>query len=393
MAAHDLRRQGQAVVVFDGEAEPGGMLRWAVPEFRLPGAVLKRELGRLLKMGVDFRCNMVLGKELSTAGLMRDFDAVLIATGCSRPKRVGISGEDSPRVLHALPFLKSNRGGTPQAVGRRVAIIGGGDVAVDCAQTARRLGASEVVVISLEEEAALPAHPNVVGGAKAEGIVFRGSWGPQAILTETGCLKGVQLKKCVSVFDAYSNFMPVYDLCQTDFVEADTVIIAIGQQADLGCLTECRIASLQAVEYDTLTLQTEQASVFVAGDVCSGPSSVVHAMASGRQAAESIRRYLSGEDLRFGRSYTGPCETEFPIDTSRGSSAERTENPLCRFEGPGDLRELEMPFTQEIAQREAGRCYSCGEPFGKYRTCWFCLPCEVECPQDALWVEIPYLLR
>ena len=181
-AAHDLRRQGHGVVVFDGEGEPGGMLRWAVPEFRLPGRILERELARLSKMGVDFRCNMLLGRELSVAGLMRDFDAVLIATGCSQPKTIGISGEDSPGVLHALPFLKSNRGGPPPSVGRRVAVIGGGDVAVDCAQTARRRGAAEVVVISLEEEAALPAHPNVVSGAKAEGIVFRGAWGPQAIL-------------------------------------------------------------------------------------------------------------------------------------------------------------------------------------------------------------------
>ena len=392
-AAHDLRRQGQAVVVFEGESEPGGMLRWAVPEFRLPGRILERELGRLSKMGVDFRCNMALGRELSVEELVRGFDAVLIATGCSRPKKLGIHGEDSPGVLHALPFLKSIRAGAPQPLGRRAAVIGGGDVAVDCAQTARRLGAAEVVVISLEEETALPAHPNVVSAAKAEGIVFRGAWGPQAILAENGRLKGVKLKKCVSVFDANSNFMPVYDVCQTDFVEVDTVIVAIGQQADLGCLAECRIASPQAVECDPLTLQTERSSVFVAGDVSTGPTSVVHAMAAGRRAAESIQRYLRGEDLSFGRSYAGPYETEFAIDTSRASAATRSENPLTGFKGPGDFNELEMPFTEESARREAERCYSCGEPFGKYRTCWFCLPCEVECPHDALWVEIPYLLR
>ena len=203
----------------------------------------------------------------------------------------------------------------------------------------------------------------------------------------------MQLKKCVSVFDANSNFMPVYDVCRMDFVEADTVIVAIGQQADLGCLAECRTASLKAVECEALTLQTELVSVFVAGDVSTGPSSVVHAMASGRQAAESIHRYLRGEDLRFGRGYPGPYETGFAIDTSRASAAKRSENPLGGFKGPGDFDEIEMPFSQESARREAERCYSCGEPFGKYRTCWFCLPCEVECPHDALWVEIPYLLR
>jgi len=392
-AGDDLSRQGQAVVMFDAEDEPGGMLRWAVPEFRLPGRILERELSRLSKMGVDFRCNMTLGKELGLEELVRDFDAVLIATGCPQPKKLGIGGEDSPGVLHALPFLRASRAGAPQSVGRRVAIIGGGDVAVDCAQTARRLGAAEVVVISLEEDTALPAHPNVVRGARAEGIVFRGTWGPQAILIENGRLKGVQLKKCVSVFDAMSNFMPVYDLCQTDFVEADTVIVSIGQQAELGCLTASRIASQEAVACDALSLQTQMVSVFVAGDVSTGPSSVVHAMAAGRRAAESIRRFLRGEDLRFGRSYAGPYEMEYAIDTSRASLATRSENPLDGFKGPGDFNELELPLTEENARCEAERCYSCGEPFGKYRTCWFCLPCEVECPHDALWVEIPYLLR
>jgi formate dehydrogenase major subunit len=171
------------------------------------------------------------------------------------------------------------------------------------------------------------------------------------------------------------------------------VLVAIGQKADLGCLAECGIDSAQRLACDPLTLETSLASVFAAGDVGTGPSSVVHAMAGGRRAAESIRRYLRGEDLRFGRSYAGPYETEFAIDTSRASAVDRSENPLGGFNGRGDFNEIEMPFTEESARREAGRCYSCGEPFGKYRTCWFCLPCEVECPKDALWVEIPYLLR
>jgi NADPH-dependent glutamate synthase beta subunit-like oxidoreductase len=203
----------------------------------------------------------------------------------------------------------------------------------------------------------------------------------------------VQLKKCVSVFDAESNFMPVYDLCQTDFQEADMVIIAIGQRSELTHLAEGGLGGDRGLEYDPLTQQTPFPSVFIAGDLITGPSSVVHAMASGRRAAESVHRYLNGEDLRFGRSYGGPYETEFPIDTSRGSREIRSENPLRPFRGMGDFEELEMPFSAEAARREAGRCYSCGQPFGKYRTCWFCLPCEVECPHQALWVEIPYLLR
>jgi NADPH-dependent glutamate synthase beta subunit-like oxidoreductase len=392
-AAYDLRRAGQAVVVFEAESEPGGMLRWAVPEFRLPRRILERELGRLVRMDVRFECGVALGREMSLQRLRSQYDAVLIATGCSRPQTLGIPGEDAAAVRHALPFLRAVRAGEPPAVGRKVAVIGGGDVAVDCAQTARRLGAAEVAVISLEAEAALPAHPNVVRSAKAEGVIFRGSWGPQEIVVENSGIKGIKLKKCISVFDADSRFAPVYDVCQTEFETADTVLVAIGQKADLGCLAECGIDSAQRLACDPLTLETSLASVFAAGDVGTGPSSVVHAMAGGRRAAESIRRYLRGEDLRFGRSYAGPYETEFAIDTSRASAVDRSENPLGGFNGRGDFNEIEMPFTEESARREAGRCYSCGEPFGKYRTCWFCLPCEVECPKDALWVEIPYLLR
>jgi NADPH-dependent glutamate synthase beta subunit-like oxidoreductase len=392
-AAFDLSQRGHAVTLFDAESAPGGMLRWAVPEFRLPSRILNREIGRLSRMGVRFEYHRVLGKNLVMDELQLGYETVLIALGCTQPRKLGVAGEDLPGVVYALPFLKSVRSGQPQPLGRKVVVIGGGDVAVDCAQTARRLGAEEVMVVSLEDDSSLPAHPNVVNGAKAEGIVFRGAWGPQAIRGRGDRLDGVQLKKCVSVFDADSNFRPVYDVCQTDFETADSVIVAIGQSTDLSCLADCEIARAGNVSCDPLTLQTPVMRVFAAGDVNTGPSSVVHAMASGRRAAESIHRYLRGEDLRFGRAYTGPYETQFTIDTSRGNRTVRAENPLRTFSGSNNFDELEMPYSPEAARLEAGRCYSCGSPFGKYRTCWFCLPCEVECPHEALWVEIPYLLR
>jgi NADPH-dependent glutamate synthase beta subunit-like oxidoreductase len=392
-AAFDLSQRGHAVTLFDAESAPGGMLRWAVPEFRLPGRILNREIERLSRMGVRFEFQRVLGKNLTLDELQLGYDTVLIALGCTQSRRLGVAGEDLPGVVYALPFLKSVRFGQPQPLGRKVVVIGGGDVAVDCAQTARRLGAEEVVVVSLEDDSSLPAHPNVVHGAKAEGIVFRGAWGPQTIRAKGGRLEGVQLKKCVSVFDDDSNFRPVYDVCQTDFETADSVIVAIGQSSDLALLENSGMSCREGVKCDPLTLQTASPRVFVAGDLNSGPSSVVHAMASGRRAAETMHRYLCGEDLKFGRAYAGPYETQFTIDTSRGNRAVRAENPLRPFSGTGNFDEVEISLSQEAARLEASRCCSCGEPFGKYRTCWFCLPCEVECPHDALWVEIPYLLR
>ncbi|MEE8541171.1 MAG: hypothetical protein V3S66_05875, partial [Desulfobacterales bacterium] len=146
-------------------------------------------------------------------------------------------------------------------------------------------------------------------------------------------------------------------------------------------------------QIDPLTLQSANEKIFLAGDVVSGPTSVIEAMAKGRRAVESAHRFLKGEHLRYGRAYPGPFEMDFEIDTDRGVSRPRSKVEEHRCQGKGDFQELEKPFTRDIARREAERCYACGQPFGKFRTCWFCLPCEVACPHEALYVNIPYLLR
>jgi len=177
---------------------------------------------------------------------------------------------------------------------------------------------------------------------------------------------------------------------------AETVIICIGQSRDNTCLNgveESKIITENKIIADPLTLQTADETFFVAGDFYSGPSSVVSAMASGREAAESVNRLLKGDHLQYGRNYPGPFEMEFDIDTTRGSDKNRASLQLRDYKGKGDFDEIEKGLAQEAACNEASRCYSCGVPYGKYRTCWFCLPCEVECPNDALRVEIPYLLR
>jgi len=153
------------------------------------------------------------------------------------------------------------------------------------------------------------------------------------------------------------------------------------------------IGSPQTEKPDPQTLTTSDEKVLVAGDFASGPTSVVEAMASGRVAAESAHRYLCGEHLKFGRGYAGPVELEFEIDASKASDLGRIRPSPSRCKGKGDFREVFGSISRKQAMDEASRCYSCGGPFGRYRTCWFCLPCEVECPEDALRVEIPYLLR
>ncbi|MCF8066203.1 MAG: FAD-dependent oxidoreductase, partial [Desulfarculaceae bacterium] len=188
LAAWDLLVQGHGVTVFDSESEPGGMLRWAVPSFRLPAEVLSAEWGKLLALGARFKGETALGREVSLEDLSADYDAVVLALGCPRPKRLGIDGEDAQGVGHALELLKAARTDTLPSLSGRVVVIGGGEVALDTAQTALRLGAEQVTVVSLEDRQGMPASPEAVPLAEAEVVVLDGSWGPTRILSKDGAV-------------------------------------------------------------------------------------------------------------------------------------------------------------------------------------------------------------
>ena len=239
----------------------------------------------------------------------------------------------------------------------------------------------------LEAEEIMPVGADALALAKTEGINLEPAWGPTRILTDNGKASGVDFQRCLAVFDENGAFAPSFDDCTLHSLAADTVIIAVGQERD-----QAVYRPIEPV-CDPKTLQTGIKNVFMAGDGASGPSTIVQAMASGREAAESAHRLVNGEHLTYGRAYPGAVETEFEIETDRGSDARRVKPRRRAYTGKGDFGPIEQVLTKEEAVAEAGRCYSCGQPFGKYRTCWFCLPCEVECPNDALWVDIPYLLR
>jgi NADPH-dependent glutamate synthase beta subunit-like oxidoreductase len=392
MAAYDLATRGHKVSVFDSESRPGGMLRWAIPEFRLPVPVLENEINLLEHMGVTFVCGTAIDSE-RVASMRKEFEAVIIATGSSGHKLIGIEGEDLPGVYHALPFLKMVRSKNAPAVGKRTLIIGGGNAAVDAAQTALRLGAKAVTMICLENELEMPAFPWALEGARSEGIGVVNSLGPVRFLSENGRLKGVEFVKCVSVFDGSGSFNPSFDACHVETMDSDTVIIAAGQSPVTKPFEGLGIIRSGRIMHDAKTLETPEEGLFCAGDAANGPTSVVEAMASGRAAAESAHRYITGEHMLYGRSYMGPFETEFEIETDSSIKRDRVSLPARKYTGKGDFAEIESCLDEESARREAGRCFSCGQAFGEYRTCWFCLPCEIECPHKALRVEIPYLLR
>lgn len=387
-AAYDLALAGHAVTVFEADEKPGGLLRYGIPAFRLPVDVVDNELTVLDELGVTFKCGVRLGSDVTLNELEEEFDAVILAAGMGSQRRLGGPGEELKGVWSGMDLLKSARSGAAPDLSGKVVVVGGGNAAVDAAQTALRLNASEVVMVSLEKEDELPAFKHEIDQAVKEGVTFQCGWGIEEFMGADGKVTGVKLKGCKSVFDEQGRFCPCFCNENSLYLPADAVIIAIGQAGD-----GLKTAGVMDLQADRLTLQTEKPKVFLAGDCYTGPSSVVRAMASGRQAAESVDRMFASENLRYNRAYSGPVVTDFPIDTKRGCDGERIDPTVRSFSGNGDFKELEESYSEENARQEAKRCYSCGAPFGMFRNCWFCLPCEVECPKDALWVDIPYLLR
>ncbi len=390
-AAYYLRRTGFQVDLYDKESAPGGLMRWAIPEFRLPSEVLEKEISFLNEAGISFIGNWSLGKEKELAELERKYDAILLALGAQGLSRLNIPDEDGQGILPVLEFLKKVRQKEKIPLGERVVVIGGGNAAVDAAQTAWRLGASKVFLVCLENKNEMPAFPWSLEEAEEEGIQLMCGWGPLRFRWEGGKLKGVTLQKCMRVFDAQGVFSPIYDVKTTMELPADIVILAIGQKINLDIIP-MNLQGAEGIIFNPLTYQTGNQKVFVAGDFTRGPRTIVEAMSQGKEAAISMERFLKDDDLEYGRINQSIYEREFAIDLSEAKPRTRTPVPKIPLEQRRRFQEVIKTYSREEAIAEAERCLNCGVPFG-LRTCWFCLPCEIECPEKALYVEIPYLLR
>ncbi len=390
-AAFYLRTWGFRVTLYDKESAPGGLMRWAIPEFRLPQEVLEREISFLGGLGVEFEGNRTLGKDLELGKMEEEYQAILLALGAHGKTRLGIPGEEAPSVLPVLEFMKKVQDKKPPRVGKEVVVVGGGNAAVDAAQTALRLGAKKVHLVSLEKKGEMPAFPWSVVEAEEEGINIQNGWGPMEFRLDGKKLTGVSFKKCIAACDSRGIFCPSYDDKTTMDLPAETVILAIGQKTEMGML-EPSLHGPAGIRCHPLTLQTSREKIFSAGDFLRGPKTIVEAMAQGKEAAISIQRLLEGEDLQYGRGNGTPYELPFEPDYSRAKTRSRVAIPTVPTSQRKGFQEVARGFSREEAIAEAERCLNCGMPFG-LRTCWFCLPCEIECPEEALYVEIPYLLR
>ncbi len=391
-AAYHLARTGYGVTVYEALPVAGGMLAVGIPEYRLPRDVLNHEIDLIRALGVEIRLGTPVGRDggPSLDDLHRENDAVFLAVGAHQSRRLDIPGEDLEGVIHSTDFLRRLGLGEEVALGRRVAVIGGGNAAVDAARSALRLG-SEVTVVYRRSRAEMPAIPAEVEAAMEEGVQFHFLATPTRVLEQDGRVVGMEcIRMALGEPDESGRRRPVPVPGSEFTLELDTVIVSIGQQPDLTPLAGAETTRWRTLAADQNTLVTPVEGVFAGGDAVTGPAMAIDAMAAGKRAAETIHRYLRGQDLLVGRTFEWPrpeeIEVTIPRDVELAERPEMTHLPLA--ERRTTFHEVELGLTEEQAVAEAQRCLSCA-------VCSECLECVRACQAQAIdhqmreqWLEL-----
>jgi len=379
--ANDLAERGFAVTVYEALPEAGGMLRWGIPAYRLPHNILNHEIDLIRRKGVKFVLNCRVGKDISLKKIQSENDAVFVSVGVHHSRKLGVEGEDLPGNYYGIEFLRQSDSvnDKPKAKGK-VIVIGGGNVAVDVARTALRLGAGSVEMISLESRDEMPAYPEEIQATLHEGITIRNGWGPKRILGN-GAVSSIELKRCTRVFDEQRRFSPVYNEQETIILEADQIYIAIGQKADGQFLEHMGLdVERGSFKADPATLETSVKGIFAGGDIVTGPASVIKAVAAGKCAADSIERYLTDQDLHAPRFEDEliPFSEELLPDTKKQEKKPRLHpEELSADRRINNFDEVEKGYSEEAALAEADRCLNCA-------LCSECGECKATCQQNAI---------
>jgi len=361
-----LAQRGYRPTLFEKLHTKGGMLAWAVPRYRLPKEILDADIAYIESAGVEIKTEMALGKDFFMSDLLdQGYKAIFLAMGAPLGKRLQIEGETLPGVLQGLDFLNDVNLGKEVRIGRRVVVIGGGNVAIDSAMTALRLGAKSVELVCLEPQNDMPAFKDQIGDALEEGIAIHACWGPKRI-KGNGKVSGVDLIKCTSVFDGGGNFRPKFDETISTFLDADTVIIAVGQAVDLASLDGepgIGLTSAGAIKVFGSGLETPLPGVFAGGDVTTGPKSVVDAVAAGKEAAELIDRFLRGRSPVREDPYSPFIKMVRPsafADASEtvltGNSQRAVPPKLSATQRKNHFGEMVGTLSEEQAVQETKRC-------------------------------------
>jgi heterodisulfide reductase subunit A-like polyferredoxin len=385
-AAYHLARKGILSTIFEALPEPGGMLRVGIPAHRLPREVLDREIELICNLGVEIKTHSPLGPEMSIDDLMNNgYQAVYLALGAHKGIDLGIPGENARGVRQGVDFLREvNLEGTAE-VGNRVAIIGGGNVAIDVSRCAVRLWAQEVMILYRRTRAEMPAWEEEIQAAEAEGVTVTYLCAPQEVLTTDGQVSGLRcIRMELGEPDSSGRRRPVPIPGSEYEIEIDQLIPAIGQTPDLSALedvADLAFSKWGTAEVDPVTYETGRQGLFAGGDLQTGPWVAIGAIAAGREAAESIVRYLDGRDMAEGRSsLTNENAVYRPIraDESRRTRARMPELPIAEREG--NFKEVELGYEEGSGKEEAGRCLNCGY-------CCECFQCVEACKAGAVTLE------
>lgn len=391
--AYYLATKGYYPVVFEKNEKPGGMLTYGIPSYKLEKDVIDAEIEILKELGVNIKCGVEVGKDVTIASLREEgFKAFYIAIGCQGGKLPGIPGEDAKGTSVAVKFLHDATVDKSTILNGNVVVVGGGNVAIDCARTAKRFKANKVSVFSLEDRNHMPATNQEILETLDEGIEINNGYGPKEIIKdENGCVKQIVFKKCLSVNDPVTHkFNPVYDENDTVTIDATHIIFAIGQTINWGNLLEGTKVTFQHGNYpvaDKLTYQTNEPDIFVGGDVYTGPKFAIDAIEAGKCAAESLHRFVQpGTSLTIGRNRRDFIELNKDDLVIDGYDNQGRNEPGMdeTIDYRNSFNDAHKTFTKEQAMSEANRCLCCGASIVDENKCIGCGVCTTKCEFDAI---------
>ena len=433
-AAHDLALLGYAVTVFEAAPVPGGMLHLGIPEYRLPRDVLQAQIREILDLGPELRVNTRLGKDFTITDLRaQGYKAILLAFGLHRSRDLSIPGNDLDGVVKGIDFLLNVNLGYRFSIGKKVVVIGGGNVAIDVARSALRqqqkltlealsssilpdslsesemsvamkelmdvsraalrMGAREVHLVCLESREEMPAFEQEVEEGLEEGLKIHPSLGPKQFIGKNGKLTGLETIRCTSVFDANHRFNPTFEAGSESVIACDTAILAIGQASDLSFLPPdlgVETTRQGVFKVDPETLATTAPGIFAAGDIAFGPRLIISAVADGKRAAEGIDRYLRGPEWKPKSKHVLVTMLDHHEMSAHYDEYSRLTVPVIPIDRRTGVTEVEIGFTEEQARLEASRCLRCwintifegNEAEGT--ECILCGGCVDVCPENCL---------
>ena len=396
--AYFLALTGYKPTIFEKNAEPGGMLRYGIPSYKLEKNLLAAEIDVIRQLGVEIRCGVEIGKDVTIEDLREQgYKGFYAAIGCQRGRKSGISGENAEGAYTAVDFLRKAGAKESFALEGDVVVVGGGNVAIDAARISSRCTDAKISMFCLEAREKMPASNEEIEEALEEGIELNCGWGPKEVLEEDGHVSGVVFKKCTRVFDAQGRFSPEYDENDTVTVPCRHVIFSVGQAIDWGHMLDNLHVELRpngGALANKLTYQTSEPDIFVGGDVYTGPKFAIDAIAAGREGAVSLHRYVHEHcTLTIGRNRRDFIELDkenIKVETYDSSSRQIPPKADIK-EQAKTFRDLSQSLTEEQVKKETSRCLSCGASVVDPNKCIGCAVCTTKCMFDAIHLhrEIP----